>query len=677
MRPFALTFIFARPTLCSAFKYESTKPWELLAPHTLCASGIPGGLLGPCPQNVEETNAYDAIVMDEHGYVDVTISGLHFMSNKSQRRELVDEADREAIDNEGGAQNEESMESGQDHENSVPLQQEEKVQESNASIHSDKDTSGTESLNLGTRSDGDENSNKQEPDKPKEENSPNSKSDVEHASIAQAGNDSNIKLAYPNKFHIQVYLVSIDVESNPLTSQAQHAVQSDREFDFISHNGFLSGNGLCCYEYAVEAKNDKDHPEIYSKLMKQCTPMDMRPLVPRMGMNQKISAPLSISNASFTQEVVVSARFRPVVRGRHMVVISNCAVEVNDAGDVTPLTAHFNKIKFKFVSKFGELPLSMMGIVPFYGVLLALYGLLGLIWFRRSKGAIGCPSCKILRWKKESSHLKSRTQARPLLGLQRAIFSLVLLQFAFTFVAFAYYVHLNITVVDIDILYGGTMAALASVTPFSILVGMVHFVTFLACQAVVMLATDGTWLIQSSIRPDTKKALYALGAAWACFFATNTFLSRKTRLIIISSLGLTWVAFLVFNVRRSLRHLRSLILGQSNETVIAVGGNLVAKRSMYRKFFAIVAIYPLVFAAGVIWNAECQEDSWAWVGYVLVDVYVFIILLHASIAWLPRPLAAMEYAKYTPLDHNNSSSSINDPGVWEEEINYNFDDLEL
>lgn len=120
----------------------------------------------------------------------------------------------------------------------------------------------------------------------------------------------------------------------------------------------------------------------------------------------------------------------------------------------------------------------------------------------------------------------------------------------------------------------------------------------------------------------------------------------------------------MFNVRRSLRHLRSLILGQSNETVIAVGGNLVAKRSMYRKFFAVVAIYPLVFAAGVVWNAECQEDSWAWVGYVLVDVYVFIILLHASIAWLPRPLAAMEYAKYTPLDYTNSSSSINDPGVW-------------
>jgi hypothetical protein len=64
--------------------------------------------------------------------------------------------------------------------------------------------------------------------------------------------------------------------------------------------------------------------------------------------------------------------------------------------------------------------------------------------------------------------------------------------------------------------------------------------------------------------------------------------------------------------------------------------------------------------AGVIWNAECQEDSWAWVGYVLVSVYLLIILLHASIVWLTRPLAEIEYSKYTPLDYPKSSSAIND-----------------
>lgn len=347
-----------------------------------------------------------------------------------------------------------------------------------------------------------------------------------------------------------------------------------------------------------------------------------------------------------------------------MVVISNCAAERDDDGNrVKPLTAHFNKAELKFVSKFGELPLSMMGIVPFYGFLLTLYAVLGLMWFRRSRGIVGCPR-RGLRYKKDdginSQSLAPMNAARPLLGLQRAIYSLVLLQLAFTFVAFAYYLHLNVTVVDIDVLYGGTMSALASFTPFSVLVALVHFVTFLSCQAVVMLATDGMWLIQNTIRPGTKKALCALGTAWACFLVSNRLLSRSARIAIMSSLGVIWVGFLLLNVRRSLRHLRSLVLGRSNETVVVVGGVLVAKRSMYRKMCAVVAIYPLIFVAGVVWNAQCQEDSWAWVGYVLVDVYAFIILFQASVAWLPRPLSAMEVVKYEPLDRAKTPSMIDD-----------------
>ena len=60
---------------------------------------------------------------------------------------------------------------------------------------------------------------------------------------------------------------------------------------------------------------------------------------------------------------------------------------------------------------------------------------------------------------------------------------------------------------------------------------------------------------------------------------------------------------------------------------------------------------------------QWQQDSWAWIGYVLGDVYVFFILLHASIAWLPRPLAAMEFAKYSPLE-SSKASSINDAEIW-------------
>jgi len=115
------------------------------------------------------------------------------------------------------------------------------------------------------------------------------------------------------------------------------------------------------------------------------------------------------------------------------------------------------------------------------------------------------------------------------------------------------------------------------------------------------------------------------------------------------------------------------MVGASNETVMAAGGALVAKRSMYRKMCAVVAIYPVIFIAGVLWNAEWQQDSWAWVGYVLGDVYVFVILLHASIAWLPRPLAAMEFAKYSPLE--SKTSSMDDAQYWEEDISDEFDDF--
>ena len=42
-----------------------------------------------------------------------------------------------------------------------------------------------------------------------------------------------------------------------------------------------------------------------------------------------------------------------------------------------------------FASRFGELPLSMMGIIPFYGALLAAYATLAAVWWGRTRGAGG------------------------------------------------------------------------------------------------------------------------------------------------------------------------------------------------------------------------------------------------------------------------------------------------
>merc|ERR1712127_508583 len=96
---------------------------------------------------------------------------------------------------------------------------------------------------------------------------------------------------------------------------------------------------------------------------------------------------------------------------------------------------------------------------------------------------------------------------------------------------------------------------------------------------------------------------------------------------------------------------------------MAVGGAIVAKRSMYRKMCVVVSVYPIIFASSFIWTVHSNVDSWAWVGYVLVDIYLFIILLHASITWMPRPMASQEFLKYAPLELN---AVDNDLDLWEE-----------
>uniref|UniRef100_A0A7S2N566 Uncharacterized protein n=1 Tax=Helicotheca tamesis TaxID=374047 RepID=A0A7S2N566_9STRA len=95
---------------------------------------------------------------------------------------------------------------------------------------------------------------------------------------------------------------------------------------------------------------------------------------------------------------------------------------------------------------------------------------------------------------------------------------------------------------------------------------------------------------------------------------------------------------------------------------------------MYRKMCGIIAIYPVIFLLGLTWTSTSRQDSWAWVGYVLGDIYLFIILLHASITWMPRPMAGQEYIKYAPLEV--SVETNNDMDLWEEDIGEWGDDID-
>ena len=337
-----------------------------------------------------------------------------------------------------------------------------------------------------------------------------------------------------------------------------------------------------------------------------------------------------------------------------------------------------------------QLPLSMRGIVPFYGSLLACYAILTAVWWKRSTAPHPVTSKgKTKRWGHSSLGIRdalggimsgisgdfASVSPRPALGLQRVLRNLIHLQLLFTAMAFAYYLHLNRTTVDIDVLYSGTAAALVDWSPFSMAVATAHFCTILGSQVVVTLATDGTWLIQQYVRPDTKKVLYGLAGAWIAFFVLYEFLAPKSRGRMLIALGIAWVGFLLFNVRRSLRHLKMLMVGQDNDNVIAVGGALVAKRSLYKKMFAVIAIYPIIFLVSVIWSSNAQQDSYAWVSYVLIDVYLFMILLHASIIWMPRPMASQEYVKYAPLEV--SVGTTNDKDLWGESIQETWSEEEV
>ncbi len=76
--------------------------------------------------------------------------------------------------------------------------------------------------------------------------------------------------------------------------------------------------------------------------------------------------------------------------------------------------------------------------------------------------------------------------------------------------------------------------------------------------------------------------------------------------------------------------------------------------------------YALFFFIPINWslNVKSKTDSWAWVGYVLGDLYLFIIIAHASYVWIPRPMGSHEYVKYAPLE----LLEVNGLELWEEDL---------
>lgn len=733
-----------------AFTYRR-KDLQLLSPEMICISGVQhrdGSAASssstlsvqPCPTTPEEVANFDAVVMDEHGFVRVTLKDIRMRDDGRQRvhREVTDDA--YYIDRGG---------------------------DSRAAGGRGAGINALWNRWFGSGGGGNSGSNGHRYLAEEED-----VDDKGQELVPVAASDEALH-STTTPHHLQVYLVALDdytdlvtksqccyelefgppfpswVETEQVGGQERAVMPPECALSSSGGGGKIGGAKSGGGNKAT-TKDNENEPSSFAH--------DYRANAPRTGPMQATTAPLVVNAVPSSDEeedtnekqpskkrkkkknphnklgpgVHLVKTLRPEKLGRHMIVISNCAAELetlpsarrmsdqivrllaenNTTAAAAPsdktqskskppakvraagLKAVVSEVEIAFVSKFGELPLSMSGIIPFYGALLAFYSVLAAAWWKRSraprpvtaKGKSGKS-----RWGHSSLTIRdafggvlsgiggdfATVTPRPMLGLQRVLRDLIHLQLLFTAVAFSYYLHLNRTMVDIDVLYSGTAAALVDWSPWSMAVATAHFCTILGSQIVVTLATDGHWLIQQNIRPSTKKVLYGLAGVWFAFFLLYGFLSPRSRGTLLVILGVAWVGFLLVNVRRSLRHLRMLMVGQDNENVIAVGGALVAKRSLYKKMCAIISIYPIVFLVSVLWSINSQQDSWTWISYVLIDLYLFIILLHASIIWMPRPMASQEYVKYAPLEV--SVTTNNDKDLWEEGIqeNWSGEDAEM
>ena len=318
----------------------------------------------------------------------------------------------------------------------------------------------------------------------------------------------------------------------------------------------------------------------------------------------------------------------------YIVLVSNCA---DTANSTSYLKMEDLVIRWNF---FGGSLRHMLGLIPFYIFCTAVYAALSALWILRSKQFQG-----------------------QLLGLQKALSFLVYAQAAFSLIASAYYIRLNNSAdVDYNVLYAHTFAAMEHWDFWTLLLTSTRLATVFACQTVVTLAADGKWLIQHAMNPGTRRFLILLAFLWIAYFAMYPLASAEFLRFWAVSSGIAWIAWLLFSVRRALRTLRSLTLGDSSDNVSvahpggAGGSMLTAKRGLFQKMCCLVAAYPVVFTATVILDANAGKANLGapWIGYVLTDVYILLILTHTSYLWVPR--AAVDYGAYAPVGENDGGT---------------------
>ena len=357
-------------------------------------------------------------------------------------------------------------------------------------------------------------------------------------------------------------------------------------------------------------------------------------------------ATVTVSLNAASPQVPIKFTLRPSSPGQtYMVYMSNCAVIHDDGVDRKLTSLNFDRLTLSWKFKGGNLGRTLAPLVAFYAAAFCFYALLSALWLQRS-------------WKFKGS----------LLGLQKAVAGLVYCETAFSLVALTYYVHLNKTDVDLNVLYSGTFAALEKWDLWSFVVTAAHFSTIFACQAVVTLVADGKWLIQHSMRRSTKAALVVLAGLWTVLILFYGAMDAHTRRGWCLFSGLVWLLWLLVSVRSSLKHIRSLTVGASDDNVsvahpgsLKAGDMLTAKRSLFRKMCCLIGSYVAVFAVTLIMDSRANkaaESSVPWLGFVLSDIYIWLILGHTTWMWIPTPKAKEDAMRYAPVRGEDGEAGV-------------------
>lgn len=392
----------------------------------------------------------------------------------------------------------------------------------------------------------------------------------------------------------------------------------------------------------------------------------------------------------------------PKAPGQYVVLLSNCALRVSSPPPSSPedtiatvslLTLKVAELEVAWTFSHGTLPYHLIGLIPFFGVLGGIYTLLSLLWLHRTCSASGA-----------------------LLGLQRGVATLIYLQTAFSWISFAYYVHLNSIHADVASLYSGTAAALVGrPDAWSVAITSSSFLTTAFLQYVVTLAADGSWLVSHKPRRSTKAVVFLLLASWLAYALAYPSLDAKGRQIWTGVSAGLWLLWLFCSIRRSAKTLRSLTIGDGGDVVtladplppppdagsssssspFAVSASsgsrrwslgapptnamkgetafvmsagttatIALRRDVVRQLACCILVYPVVFLSATAINNQLNKEEWGWpwVGYALTDIYVFVVLLHATKIWIPT--RDTDRTKYSPV-------------VAEDAIDDDFGDFEM